>query len=200
MAPLADLGMGETSQGGARRTAPQIPAEPSTPLRHAGGPGPGYRRRLRREFLVRELNLFIEAQRAAAWVAARAAQDLAPEDDLKLWALALSEEKSRWCGALGRHVRALGETPSRAVGGLQFQARTLPAPVAKLALLARYEVWLICRVGLVLRRMPIDAVHADLLSMIASLHRSLEEMEQAVRRLGYPEAEDGGLGEGPVRH
>ncbi len=138
----------------------------------------------------------MEAQRASAWVLAQAAQPLEGEGDLKLWALAARAEKVRWCRVLGGHVRAMGETPSRAAGGLQFQARTLPASAAKLALLIRYEAWLIRRVGLVLRRIPADGVHADLLSMIAHLHRSLEEMERAVRRLNSPGPGD----KGSARH
>lgn len=182
MTPFAEAGARETPKGQPLDPA-QKGAEPSSPLRHAGGPGPGYRPRLRREFLIRELNLFLEAQRAAAWVLAQAARELARENDLGLWALAARAEKARWCRVLGGHVRALGETPSRAAGGLQFQAKTLPASAEKLALLARYEAWLIRRVGLVLRRIPADAVHADLLSMIANLHRSREEVERVLRRL-----------------
>lgn len=154
--------------------------EPSAPLRYAAEPGPGYRYYLPIELLARQLNLFIEAQRAASYVAANIARD-AVQQDLKAWVLALRTEKIRWCKVMSADVRALGENPSRAVGGLYYQASPLHGAAAKLVFLNRYEAWLIQRVKAVLPRVQADSVHTDLLSMLATLHRSLGESERALR-------------------
>lgn len=146
--------------------------EPSAPLEHAAEPGPGYRRELPQALLVARLNLFIEAQRAAAQVARQIVRESGSRE-LVAWSRELHREKVRWCNVLSLDVKALGQRPSNAIGNLYFQSTSLPGLADRLDLFERHEAWLLRQVKLVLPRIPVNALHADLLAMLAALHRSL---------------------------
>jgi hypothetical protein len=152
------------------------------PPRRAAEPGSGDQPRLSGEFLVTQLNLLIEAQRAAAGLARTLASDEARQD-LRTWARALQKQKVSWCNSLSADVRALGASPSTAAGRLYGQATTSGDLSARLAVLQRHEAWVLRRLKALLPRLAPDALHAHLLSMLAAEHHSLGETEHIIRRL-----------------
>lgn len=153
-----------------------------SPHRRAAEPGPGDQARLSREFLVKQLNLLIEAQRAAAGLARTIAGDEVRQD-LRSWARALQRRKVSWCNSLSADVRTLGASPSTAVGRLCDPASTADDLGARLVALHRQETWINRRLKALLPRIAPDALHAHLLSMLAAQHHSLGETERIIRRL-----------------
>lgn len=151
-------------------------------LRYAAEPGPGFRPRIRRALLVRQLNILIEAERAAAGVADRIRRE-AVHDELGTLAGVLRREKARWCNVLSRNIHALGASPSTAMGSLYHQADVLGDALATLAFLNRHEAWVIRRLEALLPRIAVNGLHADLLSMLASQHYTLHESERVLQQL-----------------
>jgi hypothetical protein len=185
------IALGRPAPGAAARPE-TASAEACAALRHAAEPGPGFRPRIRRELLIRQLNILIEAQRAAAGVADRIRREAA-QDELKTLAGTLRREKARWCNALSRNIRALGASPSAAIGSLYHQADILGDALATLAFLNRHEAWVIRRVEALLPHIAVDGLHADLLSMLAAQHYMLRESERVLRQLRARHA----AGQGP---
>jgi hypothetical protein len=178
-------GSNSTAPGGSAPGATlwlEASSEVCAALRCAAEPGPGFRPRIARELLIRQLNILIEAQRAAASVADRIRREAA-QDELKVLAGRLRREKARWCSALGRNIRALGARPSTAMGSLYHQADGLGDVLATLSFLNRHEAWVIRRVKALLPRIEIDGLHAELLSMLAAQHDTLRQSERVLEQL-----------------
>ncbi len=117
--------------------------------------------------LVRLLSGLLEAERAGARVTreSTAAAGSGPVAELLR---AIQQDEARWCAMLSRHLRALGERPSLAVGTFYEKAMAVADLGQRVALLNRGQAWVVRRLREILPRVRDPRLLADLDAMLAS--------------------------------
>lgn len=117
--------------------------------------------------LVTFLNELLEAERAGARVTreSAAAAGFGPLAELLY---AIQRDEARWCAMLSRHLNALGERPSPAVGTFYEKAMAVADLGERVALLNRGQGWVARRLREILPRVRDVRLLADLTAMLMS--------------------------------
>jgi uncharacterized protein YeaO (DUF488 family) len=126
-----------------------------------------------RDELLATLNELLEAERAGTRVTLRTAKEVA-EPDLKSLVTAIYHDEARWCGMLAKAVRQLGGVPSQATGAFHDKAMAITDVPARLAFLNRGQGWVVRKLKTLLPTVRDDAVHANLVAMLASHEQNID--------------------------
>ena len=119
------------------------------------------------------LNELIEAERAGARVTLESARGAGPGPLAELMR-SVQHDEARWCAMLVRHVKALGENPSRETGGFYHKAMAVVDLRERVAYLNRGQGWVVRKLREMLPRVSSDALRADLSEMLRSHETNIE--------------------------
>ena len=144
--------------------SPTSSTEPSSPVCYAADAPAAYMGFADAAELVAELTVLLEAERAGARVGAALAAEAAGTRFEPL-ARAVHGDEIRWCRALIDALRALGATPSNAVGDFFEKAMAIDGLEARLAFVNRGQAWVVRRLEKLLPRVRDDRLHRVLAEM-----------------------------------
>ncbi len=128
-----------------------------------------------RDVLLPALNELLEAERAGARVTLATAKGIAG-GDLEPLVLAIHRDEARWCGVLTRAIHQLQGAPSSKTGAFYDKAMAIPDLPARLAFLNRGQGWVVRKLKALLPTIRDEAIHADLMAMLASHERNVERV------------------------
>jgi Domain of unknown function (DUF6306) len=118
-----------------------------------------------RDEILDFLNTLVEAERAGARVTHESAEMCGggPIADLMR---TIQRDEARWCGMLMGHVKALGATPSKRVGGFYERAMAIADPRERIEFLNRGQGWVVRKLREMLPRVRDEQLHGDLGEML----------------------------------
>jgi hypothetical protein len=120
-----------------------------------------------KDALVTFLNELLEAERAGARITreSAAAASIGPLAELLR---EIQRDEARWCAMLSRHLKALGERPSQAVGTFYEKAMVVVDLRERVAFLNRGQGWVARKLREILPRVRDARLLADLTAMLVS--------------------------------
>ncbi len=113
------------------------------------------------------LNGLLEAERAGVRVTRESAAEAGVGPIAELLR-AIQGDEARWCAMLSRHLIALGERPSQAVGTFYEKAMAVADLGERVVLLNRGQGWVARRLREILPRVRDPHLLADLTAMLVS--------------------------------
>jgi hypothetical protein len=120
-----------------------------------------------REELTVFLNALLEAERAGARVTLESAREAGTGPIAELM-LSIQRDEARWCAMLSRHLKALGEVPSPAMGAFHGKAMAIADMGERLVFLNRGQGWVVRKLRETIKRVRDDGLSADLTEMLVS--------------------------------
>jgi len=118
-----------------------------------------------RDEILDFLNTLVEAERAGARVTHESAQ-MCGDGPIADLMRTIQRDEARWCGMLMEHVKALGATPSKQVGGFYERAMAIADPGERIDFLNRGQGWVVRKLREMLPRVRDAGLHDDLAEML----------------------------------
>lgn len=135
------------------------------------------RRSMPREEMTELLNTLLEAERAGAMVLSLFIDEMPLPDDARAELLRLQREESGNCAVLLRLIRAMGEEPSKAVGGFFEKAVAVRGVRPRLEFLNRGQAWVARRIAKALPRIQEEEVRKAMREMRDSHFANIRSCE-----------------------
>lgn len=128
------------------------------------------------------LNELLEAERAGAAVAL-ASRDTVPASAPAATLLAdLHVDEAKWCAMLLRQLKRLERPASPRIGGFREKALAIPGLDDRLAFLNRGQGWVVRKLREMLPRVRDDALHGDLVAMLAGHEANIARTNDVLGR------------------
>ncbi|SCW34884.1 hypothetical protein SAMN02927924_00100 [Sphingobium faniae] len=147
--------------------------EPASPPCYAAGCDDAYMGYAGREEIVAALNELLEAERAGARVALKAAKE-GPEPAYSELMRDVRGDEARWCAMLSRQLKRLETAPSRRTGAFYGKAMAIAEPWERLAFLNRGQSWVVRKLEALTPRVRDEGLHRDLRAMLESHRVNIE--------------------------